>query len=107
MKKITLATIATVVVSASFTLYADEHPIKNSTPIGTVPPLSKEETHKGVENGTLCSDINGLADSRGAVIKQDGKLYRCIKSYGENFTDNKRLVWVEVTNRNGELVTAD
>jgi hypothetical protein len=68
---------------------------------------SKEDVQEGIESGIFCTDANGLANSMGAVIKQNGKLYRCVKAYGENFTEHQKLVWVELTMKNDQAVTAD
>ena len=86
---------------------AKEADPESSKPIAKVSPISPEEVKKGIENGTLCTDVNGLANSRGAVINLNGKWFRCVKVYGENLSENKKLVWVELTMKNGELVTAD
>lgn len=83
---------------------ASESPENPSKPHGV---LSKEETRQGVENGRLCTDDKGLGSSLGAVMKHNGKLYRCVRVYGENFTENKKLVWVEVILKNGELTLPD
>jgi len=107
MKSCVIAFISASAMLCSLSVLASESVVKESKPIGAAPALSKEEVQKGIENGTFCTDAKGLANSRGAVIKQNGKLYRCVKNYGENFTENQKLVWVELTMRNGEAVTAD
>ena len=99
-------------VSASallFTLavHAGESKVKQSMPTTSTPPFSKTEIGMSVENVELCTDAKGLAYSRGAVINQDGKSYRCVKAYGENLTEYKALVWIEVLLKNGNAVTAD
>jgi hypothetical protein len=103
---------AQILLSASALLFslaahAGESEVKQSMPIGSAAPLSKAEIRKGVENGEFCTDAKGLANSRGAVINQDGKRYRCVKAYGESFAEHKALVWVEVLFKGGKAVTAD
>ncbi len=107
MKNGVIGFLSAAAILCSLGVNASESAVKESKPIGVAPALSKEDVQKGIENGAFCTDSNGLANSRGAVIKQNGKLYRCVKSYGENLTENKKLVWVELTVRNGEAVTAD
>ena len=107
MKSSVIAFLSASSILLSLGVHASESVVKESKPIGTAPVLSKEEVQKGIENGTFCTDSKGLANSRGAVIKQNGKLYRCVKGYGENFTESKKLVWVELSMKNGETVTAD
>ena len=107
MKSSVIAFISASAIFCSLSVQASESVIKESKPIGMAPALSKEDVQKGIENGTFCTDAKGLANSRGAIIKQNGKFYRCVKNYGENFAENKQLVWVELTRRNGEAVTAD
>ena len=107
MRNCVLAFLSASAILLSFEVHASESVVKESKPIGTAPSLSKEEVLKGIENGSLCTDAKGLANSRGAVINQNGKLYRCVKVYGENFSENKKLVWVELSIKNGEAVTAD
>jgi len=107
MKTRVLAFLFSSAIFFSLIVHASDSLVKESKPIGTAPALSKEEVQKGIENGTFCTDAKGLANSRGAVIKQNGKLYRCVKAYGKNFTENQKLVWVEVTMKNGEAVTSD
>ncbi len=107
MKSCVIAFISASAIFCSLSVHSSESVVKESKPIGTAPALSKEDVQKGIENGTFCTDAKGLANSRGAVINQNGKFYRCVKNYGANFTENKKLVWVELTMRNGEAVTAD
>jgi len=107
MKSCVITFLSASAILFSLSVHAGESIVKESKPIGTAPVLSKEDVQKGIENGTFCTDAKGLANSRGAVIKQNGKLYRCVKSYGENFTENQKLVWVELVMKNGEAVTAD
>jgi hypothetical protein len=99
MKNLALKFFPAAAIFLSVSIHANEATLKESTPVRSV--LSKEETHKGVENGSFCSDIKSLAYSRGAVIEQNGKFYRCVKVYGENVSENKELAWVEVTIKNG------
>jgi len=91
----------------STAVFANEPIVKTSGPIGSAPPLTKNEVQKGVANGTLCVDAKGLANSRGALINHDGKMYRCVKAYGESFGERKALVWVEVLLRDGKVAVAD
>ncbi len=107
MKNLVLAFVSTSTILLSTAAHAIESVVTESKPIGTAPTLSKEDVQKGIENGIFCTDANGLANSMGAVIKQNGKLYRCVKAYGENFTEHKKLVWVELTMKNDQAVTAD
>lgn len=107
MKSFIQSFCAASVIFFSSGVHATEAAVNESKPISTVQSLSKEDIQKGIENGSLCTDAKGLANSRGAVINQNGKFYRCVKVYGENFSENKKLVWVELTLRNGEPVTAD
>jgi hypothetical protein len=107
MKINILTLLSASAILYSFGAHAGESVFNESKPIGKAPTLSKEEIQKGIESGTLCTDAKGLANSRGAVIEQNGKYYRCVKAYGENFSENKNLVWVELTIKNGEFVTAD
>ncbi len=99
MKNLALTFFPAAAIFLSVSIHANEATLKESTSVRSV--LSKEETHKGVENGSFCSDIKSLAYSRGAVIEQNGKFYRCAKTYGENLSENKKLAWVEVTLKNG------
>ena len=107
MRNHSLAFLFSSAILLSPEVYASESVIKESTPNGTAPSLSKEDIQKGIENGALCTDAKGLANSRGAVINQNGKFYRCVKVYGENFTEIKKLAWVELTIKNGAAETAD
>ena len=107
MRNFVLAFVSASAILLSTATHANEPVVNLPKPIGTAPTLSKEDVQKGIENGTFCTDSNGLTNSRGAVIKQNGKLYRCVKVYGENFTESKKLVWVELTMKNGEAITAD
>lgn len=107
MKSYVLSFLAVSAMVCSLGVHASEPVVKESKPIGQAPALSKEDIQKGIEKGTFCTDSKGLVNSRGAIIEQHGKFYRCVKAYGENFTENKKLVWVELTMRNGEAVTAD
>lgn len=107
MKNFVLAFLSASAVLFYFDVHASESVVKESKPVGTVPLISKEEVRKGIENGSLCTDEKGLANSRGAVINQNGKLYCCVKVYGEKFSENKKLVWVELSIKNGKAVTAD
>ena len=66
--------------------------------------LSKEETAQGVKKGKLCV-LNDLGNSQGAVVKKDGKLYRCVKAYGTNLEPKTELVWVEVVVKDKALET--
>jgi hypothetical protein len=105
MKNLALAFVSASTILFSTAAHANESVIIESKSIGTA--LSKEDVQKGIENGTFCTDSNGLANSRGAVIKQNGRLYRCVKAYGENFIESKKLVWVELSIKNGQAVIAD
>lgn len=87
--------------------YADDSIVVTSKSVGKAPTLSKEEISRSVEDGSICTDAKGLANSRGAVIAQDGRFYRCVKSFGEIFSENKKLVWVEVTLKDGIITLAD
>ena len=107
MRNSVLAFLSVSAILLSMGVHASESVVKESKPIGTAPSLSKEEIKKGIESGSFCTDAKGLANSRGAVINQNGKFYRCVKAYGENLIENKKLVWVELTMKNGEAVTAD
>src|SRR4051812_4891311 len=107
MKNRVMAFLSVSAILLSLGVHASESVVRESKPIGKAQSLSKEDIQKGIENGSLCTDAKRLANSRGAIIEQHGKFYRCVKAYGENFTENKKLVWVELTMRNGEAVTAD
>ena len=98
MKNRVMAFLSVSAILLSLGVHASESIVKESKPIGKAQSLSKEDIQKGIENGSLCTDAKGLANSRGAIIEQNGKFYRCVKAYGENFTENKKLVWVELTN---------
>jgi len=66
--------------------------------------LSKAETAKQVKEGKLCI-LNDSANSQGAVLEKDGKLYRCVKAYGKNLEPQTELVWVEVAVKDKALST--
>jgi hypothetical protein len=107
MKNCTLVFLSVSAILFSLGVYADESVIKESKPAGLVLSLSKEDVQKGLDNGTLCIDHKGRAHSRGAFLSLDKKIYRCVKVYGENLSENKKLAWVELILRNDEAVTAD
>lgn len=66
--------------------------------------LSKEETAQGVKEGKLCV-LNDLGNSLGAVVKKDGRFYRCVKAYGTNLEPKTELVWVELAVKDKALET--
>ncbi|WP_331344988.1 DUF1496 domain-containing protein [Cellvibrio sp. UBA7661] len=66
--------------------------------------LSKAETAKQVKEGKLCI-VNNQGNSEGAIIEKEGKMYRCVKAYGQNLKPQSELVWVEVTIKDKALVT--
>ena len=66
--------------------------------------LSKKETAKQVKEGKLCI-LNDSGSSLGAVVEKDGKIYRCVKAYGENLQPQTELVWVEVALKDKGLST--
>ncbi len=102
-----IAFLSASAILCSFGVRASESVVKESKPIGTAPALSKEELRNGIENGEICTDVNGLANSRGAVIiNKNGKIYQCVKSYSENFTENRKLVWVEIVIKDGNAFIA-
>jgi hypothetical protein len=107
MKNSLLVFVSASAILCCSCVLASDAAIAGSKPIGVAPSLSKEEVQKGIERGAFCTDAQGLACSRGAAIDYQGKFYRCVKAYGENFSKNQKLVWVELTMRNGEAVTAD
>ena len=107
MKNSLLALLSASAILCSSCVLASDAAIAGSKPIGVAQSLSKEDVRTGVESGAFCTDAKGLANSRGAVIEHQGKIYRCVKAYGENLSKNQKLVWVELTMRNGEAVTAD
>lgn len=107
MRNFVQAFVSASAILLSIAVHANESVVNVSKPIGKAPLLSKGEVQKGIENGAFCTDSNGLVNSRGTVTKQNGKLYRCVKAYGENLTENQKLVWVELIIKNGELVIAD
>lgn len=107
MKNFVLAFLSSSAVLLSLAVYANDTAVKEFKPIGKAQSLTKEEIEKGIERGALCTDANGLANSRGAVIQQNGKTYRCVKVYGENFTEIKKLAWVELSIKDGAVETAD
>jgi len=89
-------------------IHASDAVIEASQPIGTTASPSRENARKeGVASGGLCTDSKGSAYSRGAVIAQNQRYYRCVKVYGENFSENQRLAWVEVSLKNGVAETLD
>ena len=107
MKNFVLTFLSTSAILLSLPVHANTAAVKESKSIGKVQSLTKEEIEKGIERGALCTDANGLANSRGAVIQQNGKTYRCVKVYGENFAEIKKLAWVELSIKNGAAETAD
>jgi hypothetical protein len=102
---LTILTASAILLS--FAAHADGSVAKESRSVGSIKSLSKEETQRGVENGIFCTDAKGLANSRGAIITQNGKKYRCVKAYGESFNEHKTLVWVEVLLKDGGAVTTE
>lgn len=66
--------------------------------------LSKETTMQQVKEGKLCI-LNNTGNSLGAVLEKDGKIYRCVKAYGNNLEPKAELVWVEVTPKDKGLST--
>jgi hypothetical protein len=66
--------------------------------------LSKEETAQGAKEGKLCV-LNDLGNSLGAVVKKDGRFYRCVKAYGTNLEPKTELVWVELAVKDKALET--
>ena len=66
--------------------------------------LSKAETAKQVREGKLCI-LNNQGNSEGAIIEKEGKMYRCVKAYGQNLKPQTELVWVEVMIKDKALVT--
>lgn len=107
MKNCTLMFLSVSAILFSFGVYAGESVVKESKPPGLVLSLSKEDIQKGMENGKFCIDHKGRANSRGAFLSLDNRIYRCVKVYGENLSENKKLAWVELILRNDEAVTAD
>ncbi len=107
MKNCTLVFLSVSAILFSFGVHAAESVVKESKPPGLASSLSKEHVQKGVENGTFCIDHKGRANSRGAFLSLDNKIYRCVKVYGENLSENKKLAWVELILRNDEAVSAD
>ena len=107
MRNFVLTSLSASAILLSLSVNANNVTEKESKPIGKAQSLTKEEIEKGIERGALCTDANGLANSRGAVIQQNGKTYRCVKVYGENFTEIKKLAWVELSLKNGAAETAD
>lgn len=107
MRNFVLTFLSASAILFSLSVHASDTAVKESKSIAKTQSLSKEEIEKGIERGALCTDANGLANSRGAVIQQNGKTYRCVKIYGENFTEIKKLAWVELSIKNGAAETAD
>lgn len=66
--------------------------------------LSKEEAAKQVKAGNICV-ANDTGYSLGAVIEEEGKIFRCVKAYQQNLAEQKELVWVELTLKDKALVT--
>ena len=65
---------------------------------------TKKEMALQVKEGKLCM-LDEEGSSLGAVIEKNGKMYRCIKAYGENLTPHRELVWVEVALKEKGLST--
>lgn len=107
MRNFFLTFLSASAILLSLPAHANNAAVKESKPIGKAQSLTKEEIEKGIERGALCADANGLPNSLGAVIQQNGKTYRCVKVYGENFTEIKKLAWVELSIKNGAAETAD
>jgi len=102
LKNYYLACFAALATSFCLNIQANQSIVTESKPVGSAPSLSKEQLKKGIENGEICTDVNGLANSRGAVmINKNGKIYQCVKSYGENLEENSKLVWVEIVIKDG------
>ena len=102
MKNYYLVCLAALAMSYCFSIQANQSIVTESKPVDSSPKLSKEELKNGIENGEICTDVNGLANSRGAVmINKNGKIYQCVKSYGENLEENSKLVWVEIVIKDG------
>lgn len=96
MKRHSLIFTVFAIATLSLPVHASDQFNKASPPTGPATSLSKEQVKKGLENGTYCTDQKGLAFSRGAIIFQNSKSYRCVQSYGQDFKENKQLAWVEI-----------
>lgn len=107
MRNFVLTFLTASAIFHSGSVYANNAAPKESQPIGKAQSLTKTEIEKGIERGALCTDANGLVYSRGAEFRQNGKTYRCVKVYGENLTEIKKLAWVELNIKNCALETAD
>ncbi len=66
--------------------------------------LDSAETQRQAKEGKLCI-LKKQGYAQGSIIEHEGKIFRCVKAWGENMQEQKTLVWIELMLKDKALVT--